>query len=144
MVSTLNLTSMQTVEQMIEYALIQTFKQESYNQPYNPSYDSYGAPQAPAYQPGNNDFGYTGGSGYYANFYNDLELTMKVGQVALIAFILLVAVVVCFLLLMCCMYCPTLFGGGYRGQPQPETGGYYPTNIQGMDYSENDNLEKNR
>ena len=57
---------------------------------------------------------------------------MKVGQVALIAFILLVAVVVCFLLLMCCMYCPTLFGGGYRGQPQPETGGYYPTNIQGM------------
>ena len=57
---------------------------------------------------------------------------MKVGQVALIAFILLVAVVVCFLLLMCCMYCPTLFGGGYRGQPQPETGGYYPTNIQGI------------
>jgi len=104
--------------------------EESYNQPYNPSYDSYGAPQAPAYQPGNNDFGYTGGSGYYANFYNDLELTMKIGQIALIAFILLVAVVVCFLLLMCCMYCPTLFGGGYRGQPQPETGGYYPTNIQ--------------
>ena len=67
---------------------------------------------------------------------------MKVGQVALIAFILLVAVVVCFLLLMCCMYCPTLFGGGYRGQPQPETGGYYPTNIQGIYYSENDNLEK--
>ena len=57
---------------------------------------------------------------------------MKIGQIALIAFILLVAVVVCFLLLMCCMYCPTLFGGGYRGQPQPETGGYYPTNIQGI------------
>ena len=67
---------------------------------------------------------------------------MKIGQIALIAFILLVAVVVCFLLLMCCMYCPTLFGGGYRGQPQPETGGYYPTNIQGIYYSENDNLEK--
>ena len=67
---------------------------------------------------------------------------MKIGQIALIAFILLVAVVVCFLLLMCCMYCPTLFGGGYRGQPQPETGGYYPTNIQGIYYSKNDNLEK--
>ena len=59
---------------------------------------------------------------------------MKIGQIALIAFILLVAVVVCFLLLMCCMYCPTLFGGGYRGQPQPETGGYYPTNIQGINW----------
>ena len=94
--------------------------------------DSYGAPQAPVYQPGsNNDFGYTG-SGYYANFYNDLEFTMKIGQAAIIAFIILVAVVVCFLLLLCCMYCPTLFGGGYRGQPQPESGGYYPTNIQGM------------
>ena len=76
-----------------------------------------------------------GGSVPYANFYTDLELAMKIGQVALIAFIVLVAVVVCFLLLMCCMQCPSLFGGGYRGQPQPEAGGYYPSNvIQGITY----------
>ena len=56
---------------------------------------------------------------------------MKIGQVSLIAFIVLVAVVICFLLLMCCLYCPTLFGGGHRGQPQPEAGGYYPSNVQG-------------
>ena len=94
---------------------------------YNPPLDSYGAPQAPPLLSDSTSYN----SGAYYNFYNDLELVMKIGQVSLIAFIVLVAVIVCFLLLMCCLYCPTLFGGGYRGQPQPEAGGYYPSNIQG-------------
>ena len=61
-------------------------------------------------------------------FFDDMELVMKLGQIALIAFIVLAVIIVAFLLMMCCMYCPTLFGGrnqqGYENQQN-----YYPNNI---------------
>ena len=81
---------------------------------YEPNYsDSYGAPQAPPvnYDPNG---GYNGGyypSQPYPAFFSDIELTMRLGQAALIAFIILVVVLVAFILLMCCVQCPSLFGG---------------------------------
>ena len=52
---------------------------------------------------------------------------MKLGQVALIAFIVLAVIIVAFLLMMCCMYCPTLFGGRNQGYENQQN--YYPNNI---------------
>ena len=52
---------------------------------------------------------------------------MKLGQIALIAFIVLAVIIVAFLLLMCCMYCPTLFGGRNQGYENQQN--YYPNNI---------------
>lgn len=94
---------------------------------YPQSYDSsYGAPQAPpiSYDPNAGGFGSP-----YPAFFGDIELVMKLGQVALIAFIILVIVIVAFLLLMCCMYCPMLFGGGRQHGYQADQQGYYQPNV---------------
>ena len=60
-------------------------------------------------------------------FFDDMELVMKLGQIALIAFIVLAVIIVAFLLMMCCMYCPTLFGGRNQGYENQQN--YYPNNI---------------
>jgi hypothetical protein len=106
------------------------------NQPSYGFSDSYGAPQG---TPVNYNPGYGApaqASVPYANFFSDMELAMKLGQVALIAFIILVVVVVAFLLLLCCMYCPSMVGGRNRNdqdfQPMP----YYPSHITNMDTNE--------
>ena len=83
---------------------------------YNPS-DSYNPGYNPGYSPGI-------GGGFYAGFGNDVELTIRLGQVALIAFIILVIFIVAFLLIWCCIQ----FGGGSRYQQQ-ETVGFYPQNV---------------
>ena len=64
---------------------------------------------------------------------------MKLGQIALIAFIVLAVIIVAFLLLMCCMYCPTLFGGRNQGYENQQN--YYPNNI-GMETQWVENLKK--
>merc|ERR1712062_521573 len=83
---------------------------------YNPS-DSYNPGYNPGYSPGY-------GGGFYNGFGNDVELTIRLGQVALIAFIILVIFIVAFLLIWCCIQ----FGGGSRYQQQ-ETVGFYPQNV---------------
>ena len=84
--------------------------------------DSYGVPQAPpsSYNPGYSP-GY--GGGFYAGFGNDVELTIRLGQVALIAFIILVVFIVGFLLIFCCLQ----FSGG--SQRYQENVGFYPQNV---------------
>ena len=103
---------------------------------YNPSVsDSYGAPQAPSYNPTTNFA--TAGYGYnavpYVGFYSDFEMVMKLGIVALIVFIVLAVIVILFLLMMCCIYCPMLIGSRSSGyQQEQQTGnGYMDQNMQG-------------
>ena len=89
--------------------------------------DSYGAPQAPPYDSGYPSFNNPGydsnypdyGSSpqrnpqsptynnnpYYVGYTSDLELSMKLGQVALIAFIILAIFLLVFLLFKCFLEC---------------------------------------
>ena len=57
---------------------------------------------------------------------------MKLGQAALIGFIVLVVVIVAFLLLLCCMYCPGFIGGNRQHEPSPTPYHHYPDHVQGI------------
>ena len=97
---------------------------------YSNSYsDSYGAPQAPPIGNYDPNGGYGNNYQVPSTIVNEIAFTLKLGQVALIAFIVLVVFVVAFLLLMCCMYCPSLFGGGYQQHQQHPDHGYYNQNM---------------
>ena len=92
---------------------------------YNPPSSSYGAPSS---------YTNVGGGGYYApppaggghlhapypGYFSDLELLVKLGQAALIVFIIFAVVVVLFLLVMACVYCAR---GGSRDSDHVT---YYP------------------
>ena len=76
-------------------------------------YDTgYGAPPPPAYNPGI-------GGVYYSTFDSDLRLVMKLGQGALIVFMILAIVAIVFLVMMTCLYCSSGFFGGRQSQ-QPD------------------------
>lgn len=74
---------------------------------------SYGAPSygPPAYNPSGAGTSYSPASGLY-NPYNELHLTLQLGQAALIVFIIAAIVFVLFLLLVACLFCTGHLGGG--------------------------------
>ena len=91
------------------------------------SYDSYGAPLAPpappydsgynpSYNPGYdqnypnygnqaNNPTYNPNNPYYVGYGSDMELTMRLGQIALICFIILTIFIMAYLMLKCCLEC---------------------------------------
>ena len=89
------------------YGAPQAPPQNYYNNPgYDSNYPDYGNPQR---NPGSGG-GLTSynSNSYYVGYTSDLELCMKLGQVALIAFIILVIFVLVFLLFKCCLECRSL------------------------------------
>lgn len=72
----------------------------SFNNPgYDSNYPDYGSPQRNPQSPTYNN------NPYYVGYTSDLELSMKLGQVALIAFIILAIFVLVFLLFKCFLEC---------------------------------------
>ena len=92
------------------YGAPQAPPQNYYNNPgYDSNYPDYGNPQR---NPGSGG-GLTSynSNSYYVGYTSDLELCMKLGQVALIAFIILTIFLLAFLLFKCCLECRSLSAG---------------------------------
>ena len=84
---------------------------------YNPTNPGYGAP---TYGAGG---GYNNGGGLYyqppySGFEQDLELLVRLGQAALIVFMILAVVAVIYMLAMCCLGCGVF--GNRRAQDEYE------------------------